>query len=163
MADKKEAVAPRAAPKDDAELDLALSILEELKADGLGTMEISVVVGHLQLLVLEEVKEHMVAYRPVIKGKERRSRAPTFEDARIVGRKHDLYDVCAELSRFDIPDICRALRDLEGKYWKEQPTEAEVRKLITRTSFIRKDGLKKGRQAYVLVRDDKDPQVKEAD
>ncbi len=55
-------------------------------------MGITVVVGHLQLLVLDEVKKHMVAYRPAIKGKERRSRAPTFEDARIVGRKHDLYD-----------------------------------------------------------------------
>ena len=49
-----------------------------------------------------------------------------------------------------------------GKYWKEEPTERAVKKLIRGVRFVKKDGLKKGRQAYVLVRDETAPQVKEA-
>ncbi len=162
MADEKEAVAPSVGPKNGREHSIALDIMEGLKEDGLGTLEIAAVVGRLQLLVLDEIKGCLAEDRRFIKEEAHRTSAPVIDGGRIVGRKHDIYDACVELSRFDVPDICRALRDMGGKYWKEEPTERAVKKLIRGVRFVRKDGLKKGRQAYVLVRDETATQVKEA-
>ena len=56
MADEKEAVAPPIGPKNGREHSIALDIMEGLKEDGLGTLEIAAVVGRLQLLVLDRSK-----------------------------------------------------------------------------------------------------------
>ena len=78
--------------------------MEGLKEDGLGTLEIAAVVGHLQLLVLDEIGGRLAEDRHFIKEEVHRTSAPVI-DGEIVGRKHDIYDACVELSRFDIPDI----------------------------------------------------------
>ncbi len=163
MADEKEAIAPSIGLKNGREHSIALDIMEGLKEDGLGTLEIAAVVGRLQLLVLDEIESRLAEDQQFIKEKGHRTSAPVIDGERIVGRKHDIYDACVELSRFDVPDICRALRDVGGKYWKEEPTERAVKKLIRGVKFVKKDGLKKGRQAYVLVRDENAPLLKEAD
>ena len=161
MADEKEAVAPSVGPKNGREHSIALDIMEGLKEDGLGTL------GRCRGRAApapcpRRIKGCLAEDRRFIKEEAHRTSAPVIDGGRIVGRKHDIYDACVELSRFDVPDICRALRDMGGKYWKEEPTERAVKKLIRGVRFVRKDGLKKGRQAYFLVRDETATQVKEA-
>ena len=76
MADEKEAIAPSIGLKNGREHSIALDIMEGLKEDGLGTLEIAAVVGRLQLLVLDESRAVLLKYSPLHQGGSAQDECP---------------------------------------------------------------------------------------